>query len=167
MTSPTRPVNIVNPRFSSAAGVGTPSSRRGPGSCGSPARTPYSLGGTPDVRNLCAQYVGAPPLPNIPPRTGTPRPSSSTEPLVFSRGSPHLAPALSELSAHRPTTPAVGRDLEDAPLPDPTIYTESFQGVKVLRKHLVSREERQAANYNGYTVLWRSFSSSLIIESRP
>lgn len=173
MTSPTRPVNIVSPRLSSAAGVGTPSSRRGPGSRGSPAGTPYSVGGTPDLRSLRAQYVGTPPLPNIPPRTGTPRPSSSTEPLVFGRGSPRPAPALSELSARRPTTPAaVGLGLEDAPPPDPTIDTESFQGderVKVLRKHLVSREERQAANYNGSSGLpsRQASSSNLAIEFQP
>jgi proton-coupled amino acid transporter len=174
MTSPTRPVNIVSPRFSSAAGVGTPSSRRGPGSRGSPAGTPYSLGGTPDVRSLRAQYVGTPPLPNIPPRTGTPRPSSSTEPLVFGRGSPRLAPPLSELSVRRPTTPAigVGLGLEDAPPPDPTVDTESFQGderVKVLRKHLVSREERQPANYNESSGApsRQASSSNLAVEFQP
>jgi solute carrier family 36 (proton-coupled amino acid transporter) len=171
MTSPTRPVNIVSPRLSSAAGVGTPSSRRGPGSRGSPAGTPYS-GGTPDVRSLRAQYVGTPPLPNIPARTSTPRPSSSTEPLVFGRGSPRFAPTLSELSARRPATPAVGLGLEDAPPPDPTIDTESFQGderVKVLRKHLVSREERQAANFNGSSGVpsRQASSSNLAFEFQP
>jgi solute carrier family 36 (proton-coupled amino acid transporter) len=172
MTSPTRPVNIVSPRFSSPAGVGTPSSRRGPGSRGSPAGTPYA--GTPDLRSLRAQYVGTPPLPNIPPRTGTPRPSSSTEPLVFGRGSPRTAPALSELSARRPTTPAVGvgLGLEDAPPPDPTIDTESFQEderVKILRKHLVSREERQAANYNESSGVpsRQASSSNLALEFQP
>lgn len=172
MTSPTRPVNIVSPRVTSAAGVGTPGSRRGPGSRGSPAGTPYSVGGTPDLRGLRAQYVGTPPLPNIPPRTSTPRPSSSTEPLVFGRGSPRLAPAVSELSARRPTTPAIGLGLEDAPPPDPTIDTESFQGderVKVLRKHLVSREERQAANYNGSSGVpsRQASSSNLALEFQP
>jgi proton-coupled amino acid transporter len=151
MTSPSRPVNIVSPRFSPAATVGTPSSRRGPGSLGSPAGTPYSVGGTPDVRSLRAQYVGTPPLPNIPPRTGTPRPSTSTEPIVFTGGGPRNVPSISGISARRPTTPAIGLGLEDAPPPDPTIDTESFQEderVKVLRKHLVSRGERQG-NYNG------------------
>lgn len=171
MTSPTRPVNIVSPRLSSVAGVGTPSSRRGPGSRGSPAGTPYS-GGTPDVRSLRAQYVGTPPLPNIPARTSTPRPSSSTEPLVFGRGSPRFAPALSELSARRPSTPAVGLGLEDAPPPDPTIDAESFQGderVKVLRKHLVSREERQAGNFNGSSGVpsRQASSSNLALEFQP
>ena len=172
MTSPTRPVNIVSPRFSSVAAAGTPSSRRGPGSRGSPAGTPYSHGGTPDLRSLRAQYVGTPPLPNIPARTGTPRPSTSTEPLVFSRGSPRITPALSELSARRPTTPAVGLGLEDAPPPDPTIDTESFQEddrVKVLRKHLVSREERQAANFNGSSGVpsRQASSSNLALEIQP
>jgi proton-coupled amino acid transporter len=93
---------------------------------------------------------------------------------VLSRGSPRLAPALSELSARRPTTPAggVGPGLEDAPLPDPTIDTESFQGderVKVLRKHLISREERQAANYNESSGVpsRQASSSNLALEFQP
>jgi proton-coupled amino acid transporter len=152
MTSPTRPLNIVSPRFTSAAApVGTPSSRRGPGSRGSPATgTPYSVGGTPDLRSLRAQYVGTPPLPNIPPRTGTstPRPSTSTEPIVFSGSGPRYGPTVGGISARRPATP-IGLGLEDAPPPDPTVDIENFQDderVKVLRKHLVSRGERQAGS---------------------
>ena len=173
MTSPSRPVNIVSPRFSPAAAVGTPSSRRGPGSLGTPAvGTPYSVGGTPDIRSLRAQYVGTPPLPNIPPRTGTstPRPSTSTEPIVFSGGGPRNVPSISGISARRPATP-IGLGLEDAPPPDPTIDTESFQEderVKVLRKHLVSRGERQA-NYNGSSGLpsRQASSSNLAHELQP
>lgn len=154
MTSPTpsRPVNIVSPRFSpAAAGIGTPASRRGPASRGSPAGTPYSRSGTPDLRGLRAQYFGTPPLPNIPPRTGTstPRPSTSTEPLVFTSGggTPRNAPSISGISARRPT--GVGLGIDDVSQPDPTVDAESiYEGdkVKVLRRHLVSREERQGIN---------------------
>lgn len=164
MTSPTRPVNIVSPRFSPSPAVGTPSSRRGPGSRGSPAGTPYSLGGTPDLRSLRAQYVGTPPLPNIPPRTGTstPRPSTSTEPLVFNGGGPRNVPAISGISARRPATP-IGLGLEDAPPPDPTVEIESYQEderVKVLRKHLVSRQERHASYQESSGLPSRQASSS-------
>ncbi len=92
---------------------------------------------------------------------------------MFSRGSPRLTPALSELSARRPTTPAgAGLGLEDAPPPDPTIDYESFQGderVKVLRKHLVSRGERQAANYNESSGVpsRQASSSNLAVEFQP
>ena len=172
MTSPTRPVNIVSPRFTSVAAVGTPSSRRGPGSRGSPAGTPYSVSGTPDLRSLRAQYVGTPPLPNIPPRTGTstPRPSSSVEPIAFSGGGPRHGPSIGGISARRPATP-IGLGLEDAPLPDPTVDLESFQEderVKVLRKHLVSRGERQG-NYNGSSGLpsRQASSSNLAHELQP
>jgi solute carrier family 36 (proton-coupled amino acid transporter) len=155
MTSPTRPVNIVSPRFSpaaAAAGFGTPASRRGAGSRGSPAGTPYSGNGTPDVRSLRVQYFGTPPLPNIPPRTATstPRggPSTSTEPLAFpGSGSPHHVPSISGISARRPAV--IGLGIDDVPQPDPTVDVESTyeeDKVKVLRKHLVSRGERQGNN---------------------
>jgi solute carrier family 36 (proton-coupled amino acid transporter) len=152
MTSPTRPVNIVSPRISpAAAGFGTPGSRRG---TGSPAAvgTPYSGTGTPDLRSLRAQYFGTPPLPNIPPRTGTstPRggPSTSTDPLGFPRGgTPRPVPSISGISARRPAV--IGLGIDDILQPDPTADVESTyeeDKVKVLRKHLVSREERQGNN---------------------
>ncbi|KAI0303608.1 amino acid transporter [Multifurca ochricompacta] len=143
MSSPSKPVNIVSPRFSPASGVGTPSSRRG-----SSAGTP--LLGTPDLRALRAQYIGTPSLQNIPPRTGTstPRATTSTEPLVFTGGGPHRVPSISEISARRPV--GVGLGLDDVPTPDTTVDIDNLpeeEKVKVLRKHLVSREERQG-NYN-------------------
>ena len=169
MTSPTpsRPVNIASPRFSpAAAGIGTPSSRRGPASRGSPAGTPYSGAGTPDLRSLRAQYYGTPTLPNIPPRTGTstPRPSTSTDPLVFSGGggSPGNVPSMSGISARRPGA-AVGLGLSDVPQPDPTADVESIyeeDKVKVLRRHLVSREERQGINNDSDGVPSRKASTA-------
>ena len=150
MTSPTKPLNIVSPRSQQAPGFGTPSSRRGVGSRPS---TPGS--GTPDLRSLRAQYIGTPPpLPNIPPRTGTstPRPSTSTEPIVLPGRSagPRHVPSISSITARRPGAP-VGLGLDDYPPPDPTITIDvenpyEDERVKVLRKHLVSREEREGNN---------------------
>jgi len=175
MTSPTPtpPVNIVSPRFSpAAAGIGTPSSRRGPGSRGSPAGTPYTGGGTPDVRSLRAQYYGTPTLPNIPPRTGTstPRPSTSTDPLVFTGGggSPRNVPSISGISARRPVP--VGLGLDDVPQPDPTAEVESIyeeDKVKVLRRHLVSREERQGINNGSDGVPSRKASTANLAADFP
>ncbi|KAH9957401.1 transmembrane amino acid transporter protein-domain-containing protein [Russula dissimulans] len=147
MTSPTRPLNIVSPRSQLTPAFGTPSSRRAHDSRPS---TPGS--GTPDLRSLRAQYTGTPPLPNIPPRTGTstPRPSTSTEPLVFpgrDAGLRHV-PSIGGISARRPSA-AVGLGLDDYPPPDPTADVESLHEgdrVRVLRRHLVSREERQGNN---------------------
>src|SRR6266851_6633478 len=51
MTSPTRPVNIVSPRFAPAAGFGTPGSRRDQGTPGSsPVGTTHFGNGPPDLR---------------------------------------------------------------------------------------------------------------------
>jgi solute carrier family 36 (proton-coupled amino acid transporter) len=168
MTSPTRPVNITSPRFTIGASVGTPGSRRGPGSRGSPIGTPHhgSATGTPDVRSLRAQYIGTPTLPNIPPRTGTPRPTTtppSTEHLVFTGGAPGRVPSVSGISARRPTGIGLGLGVDDTPSPDPSIDIESFpehEKVKVLRKHLVSREERQGSNNGSDGVPSRQPSSS-------
>ncbi|KAH9177420.1 transmembrane amino acid transporter protein-domain-containing protein [Lactarius sanguifluus] len=138
MSSPSKPLNIVSPRFSPAP-IGTPGSRRDFGTPGTPA----------DLRSLRAQYIGTPQLPNIPPRTGTstPRPSASTEPLVFSGDSPSRVPSVSGISARRPAV--IGLGLDGVSTPDPTADVDSLQEddrVKVLRKHLVSREERQGNN---------------------
>jgi len=56
-------------------------------------------------------------------------------------------PSISGISAWRPT--GVGLGLDDVPQEDPTVDAESIyeeDKVKVLRRHLVSREERQGIN---------------------
>jgi solute carrier family 36 (proton-coupled amino acid transporter) len=176
MSSPTRPVNIASPRSAPLPAFGTPSSRRGPGSRGSPSGTPYNISatGTPDLRSLRAQYIGTPTLPNIPPRTGTPRPTvgtPSTEPLVLPGAAvaPRPVPSISGITARRPTGVGLGLGLglDDAPPPDPTIDIDSFpedDKVKVLRKHLVSREERQA---NDGPISRKSSSSQLTHQEDP
>jgi proton-coupled amino acid transporter len=142
MSSPSKPVNIGSPHFLPAPIPGTPGGRRD-------SRFGTPVTGTPDLRSLRAQYVGTPPLPNIPPRTGTstPRPSAPTEPLVFSGEGLPRVPSVSGISARRPAV--VGLGLEGVSTPDPTGDIDSLQEddkVKVLRKHLVSREERQGNN---------------------
>lgn len=142
MSSPSKPVNIVSPRFSSTPVTGTPSGRRD-------SRSHFGTPATPDLRSLRAQYVGTPPLPNIPPRTGTstPRPSAPTEPLVFPGEGLSRVPSVSGISARRPDV--VGLGLDRVSTPDPTADVDSINEgdkVKVLRKHLVSREEREGNN---------------------
>lgn len=165
MSSPSKPVNIVSPRFSPA-----PIPAPIPGTPGGRNRDSRSVIGTPltpDLRSLRAQYIGTPPLPNIPPRTGTstPRPSAApTEPLVFAgEGGLPRVPSVSGISARRPV---VGLGLEGVPTPDSTADVDSLQEddrVKVLRKHLVSREERQGINS---AALSRQSSTSQIARPR-
>ncbi|KAI9457129.1 transmembrane amino acid transporter protein-domain-containing protein [Russula earlei] len=168
MASPTRPVNIVSPRSPPpGAGFGTPASRRVPDSRGSPAGTPYS--GTPDLRSLRAQYIGTPPLPNIPPRTGasTPRPSTSSEPLVFAGGGPRPVPSIGGISARRPNAVGLGLDVDDVPPPDPTVEVDAppeDDRVKVLRKHLVSREQRLGSNNGSSGVPSRQESTANVAD---
>jgi proton-coupled amino acid transporter len=140
MSSPSQPVNIISPRFSPAPIPDTP--RRD-------SRSLFGTPATPDLRSLRAQYIGTPPLPNIPPRTATstPRPSASTEPIVFTGDDPPHVPSMSGISAHRPAI--IGLGLDGLSTPDPTADVDSLQEddrVKVLRKHLVSREERRGNN---------------------
>ncbi|TFK46084.1 hypothetical protein OE88DRAFT_1668237 [Heliocybe sulcata] len=140
--SPSRPVEITSPRRTSQT-----------------LAEPASSTGTPDIRVLRAQYSGTPPLPNIPPRSvaGTPRsagfvsqsvqPRSSLSPLV-QRGSPLLGAGSSiepqepveqgGLSASRPTGSPSGSSNEEMTLDALT----DEEKAKVLRRHLVSREER-------------------------
>lgn len=56
-------------------------------------------------------------------------------------------PSVSGISARRPAV--IGLGLDGVSTPDPTVDGESIQEddrVKVLRKHLVSREERRGNN---------------------
>ena len=97
--------------------------------------------GTPDLRALRAIYAGTPP-PNIPPRgLGTPARAPSPLPLPSLSATPNLRPpVIGGISARRPDSPAHGSDtppvldLDDMPEEDKA---------KVLRRHLVSKEERQ------------------------
>ncbi|KAG1852713.1 amino acid transporter [Suillus subluteus] len=128
MTSPSRPVNIGSPRQDNVFHSGTP--------------TPI---GTPDLRAWRAQYTGTPPVPNIPARF---------TPESFTSGSlgQNLLPQSEFIGrayrlpptgiSPRPSstiTPGIALDSGaldlDTPLDD--------HKAKVIRRHLLMREERQ------------------------
>lgn len=129
MTSPSRPVNIR-------------SSQPSPQAEGVSSSFAYTPIGTPDLRALRAQYTAAnTPPPNIPPRTtGTPTNQLRSSPSTESPNA-RLGPnGLSGISARRPSTPSSGYDGNRVDLGD----LPDEEKAKVLRRHLVSREERQA-----------------------
>lgn len=133
MTSPVQPVNIKSPHLTSREIDGISSSFTG---------TPA---GTPDLRALRAQYATSTPPPNIPKRTGTPASqtryvSSSLMPQSDSSPTtPRLVPgALGGISARRPSTPSSGNEANPPDISD----LPDEEKVKVLRRHLVFREER-------------------------
>jgi solute carrier family 36 (proton-coupled amino acid transporter) len=131
MTSPSRPVNVVSPRPGSHYAEGISNSYTG---------TPI---GTPDLRALRAQYATArTPPPNIPPRsTGTPTNLLRSVPSTDLSPNTRLGPSGSgAISALRPSTPSSGHDVSHLDLGD----LPDEEKAKVLRRHLVSREERQA-----------------------
>ncbi|KAF7966035.1 hypothetical protein HWV62_40435 [Athelia sp. TMB] len=158
MASPSRPLNITSPRL--AARDFTPDAA-GSFASGTP------LSGTPDLRALRAQYAysGTPPVGNIPPRPGTGTPStpiqnrSGTPQLIQgqSRGfsnsnvslpgvsaSPRVGPSgLGGISAHRPSTPD---SRSGSPFPTNLEDLPDEEKAKVLRRHLVSKEERTPAS---------------------
>ncbi|KAJ6507774.1 vacuolar amino acid transporter 4 [Mycena vitilis] len=129
MSSPSRPVNISKRPSDPVDGVAGSFS------------TTY---GTPNIQLLRAQYAGTPPPPNIPLRnTPTPqlRPQVSDAsfapsadglglPASFGGVSPALRPRLSNDGSDTPQN----LDLDD--LPDE-------EKARVLRRHLVSKEERE------------------------
>lgn len=129
MSSPSKPLNITKRPLEPADGI--------PGSLS----TTY---GTPDLRALRAQYVGTPPPPNIPPRNiATPslRPQVSDTSLVPSAdGQPGsfggISAALRSRTPPDASDPQLNLDLDD--LPDE-------EKARVLRRHLVSKEERREA----------------------
>ncbi|KAI0067192.1 hypothetical protein BV25DRAFT_1795537 [Artomyces pyxidatus] len=139
MSTPTKPLDIGSPRPSPFPAIG------GERASGSPATTPFS--GTPDLRALRAQYAGTPPPPNIPPRTAntTPRPVESLQ-VGGAVDSPSSRPSVGGISLRRPAgvglgagTPGSGSDVNILDIDD----LPDEEKAKVIRKHLVSREERQ------------------------
>ncbi|RDX57096.1 hypothetical protein OH76DRAFT_1394865 [Lentinus brumalis] len=133
MSSPSRPFDIPNQRQAQSAinAEGTPPT----------FGTPISA--SPSARFLRAQYTGATPPPNIPPRSGATPIGTPRTPQIFlpgpagepSSSSPRFSVGV--LGARRPGTPGSGQ-LDNA-LDDLT----DEEKARVLRKHLVSREERQ------------------------
>ncbi|KAF7312624.1 Aa-trans domain-containing protein [Mycena indigotica] len=127
MSSPSKPVNIVRrtpERPEEVAGSVT---------------TPY---GTPDIRVLRAQYVGTPPPPNIPLRNGSPalavrhRPSDASmkPPVEGFPGSYGVGGGFRVGTPSAVEAAAASADLENLP---------EEEMARVLRRHLVSRQERE------------------------
>ncbi|KAK0236175.1 vacuolar amino acid transporter 4 [Armillaria nabsnona] len=111
--------------------------------------------GTPDMRALRAQYTGTPP-PNslaIPPRsipvkTASPAAASDISlPSVGGNGSgPQASIAGIAALRGRTGTPSPSEDGSATPLPQDVDDLPEEDKIKVLRRHLVSKEERQRNN---------------------
>ncbi|THH09144.1 hypothetical protein EW146_g8775 [Bondarzewia mesenterica] len=147
MTSPSKPVNITSPRIPLRGGLDS-----------TPSGSPFTgAAATPDLRALRAQYAGTPPPPNIPPRLSVSNnpavPSSGTltprasEPLPLGgTASETRSVAVGGISARRPAglgvsvsgTPGGGSDGNPVDIDD----LADEEKAKILRRHLVSREER-------------------------
>ena len=125
MSTPTKPVNITNPRLASTT---SPS--------GSPNLS-APVSGSPNPRVLRAQFGGTPPVPNIPSRatpSGTPRgPGLSLPP----EGSPARRVSVGGITLRRPGTPGSGNDNLFDELTDE-------DKARILRRHLVAAQERSA-----------------------
>jgi len=126
MSSPSKPVSIKSPRFVASNVVENVS-----------ISYPTPIG-TPDLRALRAQYVGTPP-PNIPPRGNA----------ISSRdGSPMIGPADSVLPHQRSIAGISGRQTDtpasgvETPIHFDLDGLPDEEKAKVLRRHLVSKDER-------------------------
>ncbi|KAI1797008.1 transmembrane amino acid transporter protein-domain-containing protein [Ganoderma leucocontextum] len=136
MSSPSKPFDIPSPRPQNALNAeGTP-----------PAFGTPNLGisASPSPRFLRAQYTGTPPPPNIPPRStatpiGTPRPPSNYLPPAPGEPSSYSSRGLVGGPGARPSAAPYAGALVDNPFDDLT----DEEKARILRKHLVSREERQ------------------------
>ncbi|KAL1753492.1 transmembrane amino acid transporter protein-domain-containing protein [Schizophyllum commune] len=104
--------------------------------------------GTPNMRALREQYGGTPPLPNVPPRTGSISASPANRPINLlppsdsqggSRRGSQVVGGISRSFGDRSTGSGTSTpsghvpEIEDLPVEEKA---------KVLRRHLVSREER-------------------------
>ncbi|KZS92496.1 hypothetical protein SISNIDRAFT_412510 [Sistotremastrum niveocremeum HHB9708] len=121
-----RPIPIVAPSSDSQEGITTPSQV-----------------GTPDLRALRARYGGTPPTQPIPPFTGSPSGNLSASPRMNQLRRPSVASP-----SPRPGSPSLGaihrsgsRGSIHTP-PDLDALTDE-EKAKIIRKHLVSRQERQ------------------------
>ncbi|KAL1940248.1 hypothetical protein VTO73DRAFT_9200 [Trametes versicolor] len=136
MSSPSKPFDIPSPRQAQQA---------------NPESTPPNFGtpisASPSPRFLRAQYAGTPPPANIPPRaggtpSGTPRATGSSSYIPLPGGdasssSPRLT--AGDFIARRPASGTPGSGQGDNLLDELTDEDKA----RIVRKHLVSREERQ------------------------
>jgi proton-coupled amino acid transporter len=125
MSTPTRPVNIR---------PGT--SRNGDGS---------PISGSPNVRALRGQY-GTPPVPNIPPRN-IPVSSPNINIGILGSGSPRPSapgtPIIGGIRMHAPGGPGSGTRTPASGYENPFEELTDEEKARILRRHLVSREERE------------------------
>ncbi|KAI0783949.1 transmembrane amino acid transporter protein-domain-containing protein [Irpex lacteus] len=130
--SPSKAVDIANNRVA------------GEGVNESPSTT--GISGSPSARLLRAQFSGTPPLPNIPTRSsgtpiGTPRGLGIPANLPSGESSSRR-PSVSVVGSRRPDTPGSSDNNVWDDIPDE-------EKAKILRKHLVSRDERQQGSPRG------------------
>ncbi|KII85114.1 hypothetical protein PLICRDRAFT_45235 [Plicaturopsis crispa FD-325 SS-3] len=125
--TPSKPVNIGSPRLT------TLDSSEG---------LTESVHTPPDFRALRSQYAGTPPPPNIPLRTALSGPIR-TSPSTPGESSPRPRPApIAGLTPRRPAgagTPGSNPDINALDLEGLT----DEEKAKVVRKHLVSKDERE------------------------
>ncbi|KAG5647379.1 hypothetical protein DXG03_000447 [Asterophora parasitica] len=142
MTSPSKPVAIKSPRLA-------PSEAPDPSAPAS-FTTPI---GTPSLNALRAQYAGTPTPPNIPLRGTTPtnanqRTTSPGTNIIFSksdnpsplRPGPQPVGGLSATAVTSSNTSGIGSGSETPPVDLDGLPDE--EKAKVLRRHLVSKKER-------------------------
>ena len=119
MTSPSKPLNIASPRAGPSDVVS--------GSFTTPL-------GTPDLRALRSHYAaGTSPPPNIPPRLASAIPTRCASPLP--------ATSSADASPRPPLIVRPGSPSSDVHIPDLDDLPHE-EKAKVLRRHLVSKEER-------------------------
>ncbi|KAI0696288.1 transmembrane amino acid transporter protein-domain-containing protein [Cerioporus squamosus] len=129
MSSPSRPFDIPSTRQAQPANAE-----------GTPPVFGTPLSASPSARFLRAQYTGTPPPPNIPPRSGATPIGTPRTPQIFLAGEPSSSSprfTAGAFGARGPGTPGSGQ-LDNA-LDELT----DEEKARVLRRHLVSREERQ------------------------
>ena len=150
MTSPSNPVNI---RAKSPLNADD-----------SLSTTP--VGGTPDVRTLRAQYtaMGTPP-PNIPPRVlSSTAKSGSPTALVFTPTASQDPLPVGEISASSSGASGSPDNLAEATGPLDMDNLPEEEKLKVLRRHLVSKSERQPQDSSPSS---RHSSSSNVAALKP
>ncbi|TBU62928.1 transmembrane amino acid transporter protein-domain-containing protein [Dichomitus squalens] len=134
MSSPSKPFDIPSPRQQNVQNVASTPPTFGTPNLGTSA--------SPSPRFLRAQYTGATPPPNVPPRStgtpiGTPRPPSNFLPSAAGESSSYSSRGFASDVGARPAVGAAGSHV-DNPFDDLT----DEEKARILRKHLVSREER-------------------------
>ncbi|TFK28153.1 vacuolar amino acid transporter 4 [Coprinopsis marcescibilis] len=159
MSSPSQPINIRNQRGSPEGNTDGISS----------SFTPSV--GTPNLNAFRAQFIGTPTFPNIPPRGSTPQrtgsPAIHSIPLVAGDSSPRRPAGFGAISTSFPKPGSISASPNpNAPNLDFESLTEEDKA-RVLRKHLVSKDERARGKPNTGTDLDLHFGAADAGTSRP